>query len=76
MQRINITLPDELAKDFRRYIPVRKRSSFIAEAVIEKLPKKNLKKELVESLKVNNKLYQEEAQVWNATIADGLETWQ
>ncbi len=73
MQRINITLPDDLARDFRRSIPVRKRSSFIAEAVKEKLPKRNLKKELIKSLQANRKLYEEEGKIWDVTVADGLD---
>lgn len=57
-QRLNITLPYELARDFRRAIPVSKRSQFIAEAVKEKLPKKKLKKELIKSLNVNREYYE------------------
>ena len=75
MQRINITLPDELARDFRRYIPARKRSSFIAQAIKKDLPKKDLKKELIKSLKANYKFYEEEGKIWDATIADGLDKW-
>lgn len=53
-QRINITLPNELAKDLKRSIPKRSRSKFIAEALTEKLKKKkNLKRDLVRSLKAN-----------------------
>lgn len=52
--RINIMLPNELARDLRRSIPARKRSKFIAEALDEKLKfKRNLKKELIRSLKAN-----------------------
>ena len=75
MQRINITLPDELARDFRRYIPARKRSSFIAQAIKKDLPKKDLKKELIKSFKANSSLYEEEAKIWDVTIADGLDKW-
>ena len=54
MQRINIILPDELAKDLRRTIPTRKRSKFIAEALKEKLIKKqNFKKAWIKHLEVN-----------------------
>lgn len=56
-QRLNITLPYELARDFRRLIPAKKRSRFIAEAVKEKLPKRNLRKELIKSLKANYEYY-------------------
>lgn len=60
-QRLNITLPYELARDFKRAIPVKKRSKFIAEAVREKLPKRNLKKEFIKSLKVNKEYYRKVA---------------
>lgn len=56
-QRLNITLPYELAREFRRTIPVKKRSRFIAEAVREKLPKKNFGKEWTRSLKANYDYY-------------------
>ena len=56
-QRLNITLPYELARDFRRIVPVKKRSKFIADAVREKLPKKNLKKDLIKALKANYEYY-------------------
>lgn len=75
MQRINITLPDDLIRDFHRSVPNGKRSQFIAEAVREKLPKRNFKKELVKSLKVNQKFYKEEGKIWDVTIADGLDKW-
>lgn len=62
MQRINITLPDELTRDLRKAIPERKRSKFIAEAVSEKLTqnKKNrsLKKELIKNLEANRGYYE------------------
>lgn len=61
-QRLNITLPYELARDFKRAIPVSKRSQFIAVTVKEKLAEKsrnrNLKKELTKSLKANYKFYE------------------
>lgn len=60
MQRINITLPDELAREFRRTIPTRKRSRFIAEAVKEKITKKrNLKKEWIKSFEAQKKIIEE-----------------
>lgn len=75
-QRINITLPDDLIIDLRRIIPARKRSRFIADAVKDKLSKKiSLKKELIKSLKANAELYQKEAKIWDATLADGLDEW-
>lgn len=42
-QRINITLPNDLARDFRRSIPARSRSKFIASAIEERLSKKDIK---------------------------------
>lgn len=58
-QRLNITLPYELARDFKRVIPAKKRSRFIAEALEEKInKKKNLKKELIKSLKANRGYYE------------------
>jgi len=58
VQRLNITLPYELARDFKRTIPVKKRSKFIAEAVRAKLPRINLRKELIRSLKANREYYE------------------
>ena len=48
-----------MARDLKRAIPAKKRSKFIADAVREKLPKRNLKKEWVKSLKANRELYKE-----------------
>lgn len=61
-QRLNITLPYELARDFKRAIPVKKRSKFIADTLKEKLPKRNLKKELIKSLKANKEFYRKVAE--------------
>jgi len=59
-QRINITLPNELARDLKRSIPSRSRSKFIAEALEDRLKrKKNLKKEFIKSLKAQVKLTKE-----------------
>lgn len=41
-QRFSFTLPDDLAQEFKRLVPKGKRSQFIAEAIREKLYKKNL----------------------------------
>lgn len=57
-QRLNITLPYEIAKDLRKIIPAGERSQFIAEAVKERISKKkHLKKEWAKSLKVNYDYY-------------------
>jgi metal-responsive CopG/Arc/MetJ family transcriptional regulator len=56
-QRINITLPIDLARDLRKTIPARSRSNFIAQALEDRLKrKKNLKKELLRSLKAQEAL--------------------
>ncbi|MDP3758083.1 MAG: hypothetical protein Q8Q86_00020 [Candidatus Daviesbacteria bacterium] len=48
-QRLNITLPYELARNFKRSVPLRKRSQFIAQAVREKLTKADLSEQLRKS---------------------------
>ncbi|MBI3283094.1 hypothetical protein HYZ70_03405 [Candidatus Curtissbacteria bacterium] len=48
-QRINITLPPDLARDLRRNIPDRSRSKFITEAIREKFKKQDLKAQLKKS---------------------------
>ena len=59
-QRINISLPKDLAREFRRSIPQRSRSKYIAETLRERLSRgKSLKKDLVRSLKANRKLYEQ-----------------
>ena len=57
-QRINITLPRDLARDLRRSVPERSRSKFIAETLQEKLNKRrNLKRDLIRSRKQNSDFY-------------------
>lgn len=57
--RINITLPKDLARDLRSFIPARSRSKFIALALKEKLnKKKNFKKEWAKALKMNKEFYE------------------
>lgn len=58
-QRINITLPNDLARDLRKTIPARSRSKFISEALKERLNKKKkfTNKEWVKGLKVNFEYY-------------------
>ena len=74
-QRLNITLPYEIARDLRMTIPTKKRSKFIADSIKKNMPKRNLKKELIKSLKANSKFYEEEAKIWDVTVADGLDKW-
>lgn len=70
-QRLNITLPYELARDLRRTIPVKRRSKFIAESIKKNLPKRNLKKELQKSLRINKEFYKKVAEEWKATEVEG-----
>lgn len=71
-QRINITLPADLARDFRRTIPDRLRSKFIADALKEKIAKKrNLEKEWARSLRANSKLYEEVRKDWAPLDTEG-----
>lgn len=71
-QRINITLPNDLAKDFKKTIPARSRSKFISEALKERLDKKkNLRNELIKSLKGNRKLYEQVAKEWAPIETEG-----
>lgn len=72
IQRINITLPSDLARNLRRTIPARSRSKFIAEALEDKLNrKKNLKKDLIASLKANRKLYEQVQNDWAPIEVEG-----
>lgn len=75
MQRINITLPDDLTKDLRRIIPSRSRSKFIAQALSEKLSKKKknkkFKKEWIKKLKANYEYYKKIGKEWEATEVEG-----
>jgi len=72
--RINITLPNELAKDLRRSIPARSRSKFIAKVLAEKLTKKKwTKKEWIKSLKANQEFYKQVAEEWKYVDAEAFE---
>ena len=74
MQRINITLPTDLARDFRRTIPARSRSKFIAEVLEDKLKrKKNLKKELIKSLKAQEAIIREIQEDFKYVDAEAFE---
>lgn len=66
-QRINITLPNDVARDLRNTIPARFRSKFISEALKEKLTKKrNLKKEWIKALKANFEYDKKMMREWSA----------
>ena len=64
-QRINITLPEKIIQALSFSVPLGKRSQFIADAVSEKLQKKELaQKTLKESLSKNNAFYKNIAHDW------------
>lgn len=71
-QRINITLPYELARDFKRAVPVKKRSKFLAEVLREKLKKSDLKSQLKKSAQAQKQIIREiqedfkyaDAEIW------------
>ena len=72
MQRINIILPDQLARDLRRSVPSRSRSKYIASALEEKLKrKKNLKRDFIKSLKANAEYDKLIAKEWKITETEG-----
>lgn len=71
-QRINITLPNDVARDLRQTIPARSRSKFISEALKEKLAKKrDLKKEWIKALKANYEYDKKEMKDWSAIEVEG-----
>jgi len=72
MKRLNITLPEEIAQEIK-YIP--NKSSFISEAVkekIERINKEKLDKLLIEGYKATRKEDKEINQEWEKII---LEEW-
>lgn len=72
-QRMNITLPEDLARDFRRSIPERSRSKFIAAALRERLnKKKNLERDLIKSAKAQIEIVKEIQEDFKYADADAL----
>ena len=72
MKRLNITLPEEIAQEIK-YIP--NKSSFISEAVkekIERINKEKLDKLLIEGYRATRKEDKEINQEWEKII---LEEW-
>jgi len=71
-QRININLPIDLIKQLQIAVPFGKRSRFITKALSEKLRKKrNIKKELIKSLKANRKFDEAVMKEWSVTEVEG-----
>lgn len=54
--RMNITLPIDLARDFRRTIPNRSRSKFIAKAIKDMMVKQDLKDQLYKSAQAQSRI--------------------
>jgi len=77
MTRINITIPQDLARDLRKTIPARKRSQYITSALKEKLNKKRrLQRELVKSLKANYEFDKKIAEEWSVLDEEGWPEWE
>ena len=71
-QRINITLPGDLAKQFQNSIPQGQRSKFIADAVEKKLKEEDHQKvSLEESLKINYEFDKKVAKDWEIAELEG-----
>lgn len=72
MQRLNITLPYNIARDLRRSVPARQRSRYIARALEEELKKKVFKKELIKSAKAQRKIIEEIQEDFKYADAESL----
>lgn len=73
-QRLNITLPYELARDFKRAIPVKKRSRFIANVLKKNIPQHiNLKEEWIKSLKAQEKIIKQIREDFKYVDAEAFE---
>lgn len=71
VQRINITLPQQLLKKLRFSIPEGQRSRFISHAIEDKLEKEKTKKvTLEESLKANYEYDKKVTEDWKSTELD------
>jgi len=72
-QRINITLPSDLAKELRRTIPERSRSKYIAQALRERLNKRgSLEANLIKSAKAQIEIIKEIQEDFKYADADAL----
>ena len=72
-QRINITLPTDLASSLRKLIPTRSRSKFIADALREKLQKQSLKEQLQRSAEAQKEIAKEISEDFKYADAEILE---
>lgn len=72
-QRINITLPRDLAQELRRNIADRKRSKFITEAIREKLTKSDLKDQLRKSAQAQKEIVEQIQEDFKYVDAEAFE---
>ncbi len=72
-QRINITLPPDLAQELRRNIADRKRSKFITEAIREKLTKGDLKDQLRKSAQAQKEIIEQIQEDFKYVDAEAFE---
>ena len=73
MTRLNITVPDELAKELG---PIKNKSRFISEAIrvqFEIQKRKLLTAKMMEGYKAGAVEDKKISQAWEATLADGLD---
>ncbi|MFH1156362.1 MAG: hypothetical protein V1793_21350 [Pseudomonadota bacterium] len=74
MQKILVSLPDELAIRMKRVIPARQRSSLIAELLTGEVSKReNLLYQCACDVEADDQLNSEMAD-WDVTIGDGIES--
>jgi len=59
MQRINVILPDELARELKRTIPAGSRSRYIAQTIKEKMKRQDLKIQLKKSANAQKAIVRE-----------------
>ncbi len=75
-ERLNITIPTEIAEKFKRKIKPRKRSAFISDAIIKSLneiEKKQLNDLMTEGYLARNEDDKELISDLENTISDGLD---
>lgn len=75
--RMNITLPQDLARGFRIAVPRRQRSRFIASLLKEKLKKRqDTETQLRRSLKANYEYDKKIAEEWSVLDGEGRPEWE
>ena len=77
MERVLVSIPDDLASRMRALIPGRQRSSVIADLIEHELKKREKKLyECAKTVELDENLHKEMAD-WEVTLADGIdhESW-